>query len=145
MRGSIPHRLTAWLALVAVILMGIVRSHGPVLCFEPDGTVALESAGVSRACVGCDEPGTEHQSSARMVSLASECCACLDIPVDASGDEARVPPSVVERHIAPPLALAAEYSASPLAPVVARFSARSGGPPGPPGALAHIRTVVLRV
>jgi len=144
MRGSLPHRLAAWLALAAAFFTGVTPSEGLILCFEPDGTVALESSVVSRACGGYEEPATGYEAAARSVS-ASECCACLDIPVDGAGDEARAPLSTVELRIDLPSAPAAEFSLAPPAPPFEGVGDLCRGPPRPPGILAHIRSVVLRV
>jgi hypothetical protein len=144
MRSSIRPRLTAWLALVAVLLMGVAPRQELVLCFEPDGTIALEAAGASRACADADEPAAGDEASGRLVAAAGDCCACLDIPVDA-GDEARVRVSSVELRIDLSPALGAESAVAPLVPICAPAFRPHGEPPGSPGILAHIRSVVLRV
>lgn len=140
----IPDRLGRWFAVLVATLLAVAPDAGLVLCFEPDGTVVLESAGAERACDGCDDR-TSGERSARVVSPAGDCCACLDIPVDGVGDEVRVAPAPVEPCLDPPVALAFESSVSPLAPFFERVSLRASRPPGPPGSLAHLRTVVLRV
>lgn len=143
MQGRIQRRLTAWLALVAAMLLCVAPSRGLVLCFEPDGTIALESAGAGRACDGCDDPAAEKEALARVVAPVSACCECLDIPVDGTGDEARVPPAAFEL-LSMPLALAPEFVVAGLAPSRS-CSSPWRGPPGSASALAQLRTVVLRV
>lgn len=145
MRGSLHHRLTAWLALAAALLMGVAPGQGFVLCFEPSGRVVLELAGQDRACDGCEDTAGGEEPSARVVAPATACCACLDIPVGVCGDEARARPNPVEFRFDAPLALSPVLPAPLLAPRLERSDTRHGAPPGPPGSLAHIRTVVLRV
>lgn len=141
---SLRHRLTAWLALVALLWMGVVPSQGLVLCLEPDGTIALECADVKLACEACDQPASEDGAQDRMVSPASECCACLDIPVSGSS-KTRVAPVSAKPSIDLAPAPAVELSVERLAPPLARVRSPHDGPLGPPGARAHRRTVVLRV
>lgn len=143
MRGSLPSPLVTWLVRVALLCLGLAPLQGVVVCFEPDGSIALEAIGGSRACEGCDEAESE-QAPVRLVAPEHACCACLDILVEGRGEGASVPGSLGELPL-PPAALVGAELPAPSARAQRSSGRTDREPPGPPGALAHLRTVVLQV
>jgi hypothetical protein len=140
MNGARFPRLAAWLGLVAALILGLLPGEGMVLCFEPDGTVALE---LSDSGLPCDDGGTREVSLGSRAP-ASSCCACLDLPIGVSS-AARVRPASVALHAGAPGWIAPVLLRVALATRVELRTASLGRPPAPPGTLTRLRTVELRV
>lgn len=143
MRAPFRSLLAAWLVRVALLLTGLAPLPGVVVCFEPDGSIALEALGGSRACEGCDESRPD-QAPVRVVASAPSCCACLDIPLEGRDENACVPSSSFELP-SPPAALVGMTSWAPCLALRATPEPRDGRLPEPDGTLGQLRTVVLRV
>lgn len=143
MLGPFLEALLARLCLFAAVLMGVSPSQELVLCFEPDGSIALEVPGENSTCDPCSEPGQEGQDE-RVVS-GGQCCDCTDIAICERSEDANVQPSKVGLHFNTSVALAPVCWLSPLSGIAAELAVRVERPPGPRGVLAHIRTIQLRV
>lgn len=140
MRRTI-HEVWAWAILAFYALAGVAPAQDLVICFEPDGTMAVEAAapGGCKPRVG----GQEVRVDAERPGVA--CCPCTDI---------HLPTRVEDAQAKPETASAPELPSSPaVMPWVDAFALvapavpdRSGfdAPRQPPG-LARIRTVVLRI
>ena len=143
-RISFRKRVTGWAILVVALLIAFAPGAGTVLCFEPDGTIALEDVRGGGPCTGVDG---EHDDGPHLDSPVRSCCACLDVPIGNPAHEFQARCTVELRFELPPVC------APRLAPVVfvawvpAHGGERIGpaGPPGPPGSSAHLRAFVLRV
>lgn len=142
MRGPFRSLLTTWLVRVALLLTGLAPVPGMVVCFEPDGSVALEAFG-GRACEGCDASRPD-ETPVRVVASEPSCCTCLDIPLERRDEDACVPSPSSELRL-PPAALVGMTDWAPVLAFLATPEPRDGKPPEPDGTLGRLRTVVLRV
>ena len=77
-------RLTATIALLAVLSASLWTVHGAVLCVAPDGSFAIEAAGPDGACLS--PPPQPARDAARFAEDcphdASECAGCTDLALD---------------------------------------------------------------
>jgi hypothetical protein len=135
--------LLARLFLVAAVLLGASPSQGLVLCFEPDGTIALELPGTDNPCRPSRASGEDGQD----VGIASRngCCGCTDIAIGERSVDALVQPSRVTFHFDATVTMAPVTWLAPPSGIERAPSVRVESPPGPRGVLAHIRTIELRV
>lgn len=130
--------LATWLALVAFLLSGLAPAQALVVCVEADGSVSLEDA--AGRCGPCAPGGTRSAAQA-----GDEGCPCVDIPLPVASDEhpagrAPLDPPARAGAIPPP----APVPPAGALPGRARELVR-GPPPRPPGDLALLRTVLLRL
>ncbi len=137
MRRSRP-TLATWLALVAFLLSGLAPAQALVVCVEADGSVSLEDA--AGRCAPC-APG-ETRSAAQ---AGDEGCPCVDIPLPVASDEhpagrTALDPPARAGAIAPHALVRLASGLPDLARALARVA-----PPRPPGDLALLRTVLLRL
>lgn len=144
MNDSALQRLTAWLCLAAAILMGVAPAGRLVLCFAPNGTVALEGAVDGTHCPSCSDPSTASEpAAAASLQGGEQGCSCLDVPVLSFADAQRVPPSTVQLDFAG--SATALFTGYCLEPADRRADTVLFVPPRPPLDLALIRSVVLLV
>ena len=144
--GTMPDRLlrqlTVWLCLVAALFLGTSPGNGWVLCFEPDGAVAVELATASNGCGGCPGDAGALEEVA-FSSSESAGCPCIDIPLVLKSEHDRLQLKRIEVRasdlatILPATLFAFEPALAKAYPTLA--------PPQPAPSLALIRSVVLLV
>ena len=83
-------RQSAIIALLAVLCAGLWTVPGAVLCVAPDGSIAIEVAGVGGACLNRSPQPTRDapQFAENRPRGAAECAGCTDLPLN------RLPASV---------------------------------------------------
>lgn len=136
--------LLARLCLLAVAFLGLSPSQGLVLCFEPDGRVALEIPGASSTCEPRAGSCCEDDEAERVV-LRSTCCDCTDVPIASTDEVTVVHAPDPARYVEAPLAVELSNQAAPVAFASHERWRRVDAPPGPPGILAHVRAIELRL
>jgi hypothetical protein len=141
MLGSVLQALLARLCLFVAVLTGVSPSQELVLCFEPDGTIALEVPGANRTC---DPRGESGQGQDVRAVSDGQCCACTDIAIGERSEEVLVQPSKATVHFDASVAMAPVTLVRPQGNGTERRK-RVDALPEPPGVLAHIRTIELRV
>ncbi|MCK6570149.1 hypothetical protein L6V77_03455 [Myxococcota bacterium] len=145
MFGPFLEALVARLCLVLGLLLGVMPAQEFVLCFEPDGTIALETVGGEPVCGAGEESGPGEEPRAETAATERECCDCTDITLGKRGEDGFLRVSTRVLHVDVPVAMAPAEWSHPLASVVGEMRLRVDAPPRPPGVLAHIRAVELRV
>jgi hypothetical protein len=130
--------LATWAFLVAYLLTAVAPIQGLVLCLEPDGTVAIETAADADGCEPCGGGSSEPEG----VWVAG--CPCVDIPLPSRSGEPEAKPKAGDLAQVPSAAVpAASLPAAAFG--LARGSLAARALPRPPPGLALIQTVVLRV
>lgn len=79
MRVTKRQRITVWLCLVYAFFIGVAPAQGVVLCLEPDGSIAFESATKNSECDGCPTFPKEPPSASNTLKSSDECCPCIDL------------------------------------------------------------------
>jgi hypothetical protein len=130
-------RLLAACLLAFYALAGGIGASGLVLCIEPDGRLALESAG-ARGCA--DDCGDDQDASGPATELGG--CACTDVPLLPAGPHPR-PASSGSADAPAPAALPAASAAWIAEPRSGLAPPRAHAPPRREARL-RISTVVLR-
>lgn len=136
--------ILARLCLLAVALMGVSPSQGLVLCFEPSGRVALEIPGASSTCEPregscCADGETEK------VVLRSSCCDCTDVTIASANEATVVRPASDLRQLEAPAAMGLLTWVPEVLGVPRERPMWGDAPPRPPGILAHVRAIELRL
>lgn len=126
-------RLLGWLLLAVYSATGVALGRGLVLCFEPDGHVALELAADCSGCCPADEAGSA-------ASIGS--CPCSDIPIGVAGSEQI---RVGHFQLDAPPTLGWAVSTEPVRPARLRIRADDLPRSQASAMLASLRTVVLHV
>jgi len=142
MRVSFRRRIANWIVLLALALTGVAPRQDLVLCFEPDGTIALESVDLGRACGASAEHSLAEADELR--GSIESCCGCFDVPIEGLEDEQQRTPERADASpflpALPAVPLAGAWiECVPLARVTERADVR------PSGTLARLRTDVLRL
>ncbi len=77
-------RLTAIIAVLAVLSASLWTVHGAVLCIAPDGSLAIEAAGPDGACRSrpIQTAGDAAQIAEDCPHDASECAGCTDLALN---------------------------------------------------------------
>lgn len=107
-------RITIWLCLVYAVIIGIAPAQRLVLCLEPDGSIAVESATQEAKCRGCESPSTDVPSTPNSLSSNHEDCPCIDLLIASPDKENTLAVKKVESRV--------EFPPSPL-PVPMTFGA----------------------
>jgi len=77
-------RLTAIIAVLAVLSASLGTVQGAVLCIAPDGSLAIEAAGPDGACLSrpIQTAGDAAQIADDCPHGAAECAGCTDLALD---------------------------------------------------------------
>lgn len=129
----------------------VVPAHGFVLCFEPDGHVAIEAQAEAGLCGGCLESAsaaskaTIDSANAPLPNVGG--CPCADVPLG-KVEALRIRDLPRLPTLGEPVAIlpvpAAVFGPEPPVPVRANWES-CRGPGGPAQHLTLLMTVVLRV
>jgi hypothetical protein len=116
-----------------------------VLCFGPEGTVALE-AGSHELCGCCDNAAQQNdQPSDGAPVVRVPCCSCFDLPIGFgdNGPQLRVASASIE--MSEPMVLTQNFEV--FVPSEAGWAKERAvwPPPRRTTALSHIKTIILRV
>lgn len=149
MTGSFLQEVLARLSLGLAVLMAVSPAQAFVLCFRPDGSVALEvpsQTGSEESCGPCDPCCDPDPIGPEQRTIAgSDCCDCLDVAFQERSAAATVVSARVPNPADAALAPAPPAPLMPLAGAIRAPGLRVVVATGSPGVLAHIRTIVLRV
>lgn len=149
MVGSFLQGVLVRLSLGLAVLMAGSPAQAFVLCFRPDGSIALEvpeQAGSSEACGPCDPCGDPDPDEPEQRTISGpDCCDCRDIAFQERSAAAAVEAARVPSHANAAIAPALAAPMSPLDGAVRLPGRRAVVATESPGVLAHIRTIVLRV
>lgn len=135
------HEVWAWAILAVYALAGVAPAQDLVICFEPDGTVAVEAA----APGGCKPTCRSDEVRVDAERPEVACCSCTDIHLPTRVEDPQAKLGTASAPQLPPAPAAIPW-VDALAIVSPTVPDRSGSdaPRQPPG-LARIRTVVLRI
>lgn len=132
-----------WLATIAYLLASFASGQGFVLCWGPDGHLAVEVRGEGE-CGGCLDPLRGNGSSIIAAESENE-CPCVDVPLRGQPIAESRSTEVHSEKLAPTAASSSEVPTIRTSFLSLRRRVRDAIPPAPSAHLKQLHTVVLVV